>query len=312
MAVTDTLRGLYRLFADRAPRDLEIRPPKPRKQALWRDDGLPLVAKVHTVADAKGAVEKSLALLGGLKRLIKPGDNVLVKPNFNSPDPFPGSTDLEFLRAVLELLMDAGAKITVGESAGGLWRPTSNTVARLGVPDLLKEMGVRFIAFDDEDTQWVAVDVEGEYLQRLTMPKVAYDAERLVYLPCMKTHSFARFALALKLSVGFRHPGERLAMHMRHLEQKVAEINLAWQPDLIIMDGRKAFVSGGPAKGELVEPGLVMASGDMVAIDVEAVRVLQSYPAKNSLAGDPYGLPQIATALKHGLATAEGRYKLVE
>jgi uncharacterized protein (DUF362 family) len=78
------------------------------------------------------------------------------------------------------------------------------------------------------------------------------------------------------------------------------------------MDGRKAFVSGGPEKGELVEPGILMASGDMVAIDVEALKVLQSYPAQNRLDGDPYQLPQIATALKHGLTAAGGAYKVVE
>ena len=82
--------------------------------------------------------------------------------------------------------------------------------------------------------------------------------------------------------------------------------------DLIIMDGRKAFVSGGPERGELAEPGIVMASGDMVAIDVEALKVLQSYPAENRLDRDPYDLPQIATALKHGLTSGEGDYKLVE
>jgi uncharacterized protein (DUF362 family) len=312
MAVTDTMRGLYHLFMDRRPGDLEVRPPKPRKMALWRDDGRPLVSKVQVGDDVKGAVEKSLELLGGLEKAIRPGDKVLVKPNFNSPDPPPASTDLAFLRPVLELLMDGGGEVVVGESAGGLWRPTSNVVARLGVPELLKDMGVRFVAFDDEDSEWVEVPIEGEYLHRVTVPKVAYDADRLVYLPCMKTHKFARFALSLKLSMGLVHPAERLAYHMRHLEGKLAEINLVWQPDLIILDGRKAFVSGGPERGELAEPDIVMASGDMVAIDVEALKILQSYHAKNRLNGNPYILPQVATALKHGLASAEDGYKIVE
>jgi uncharacterized protein (DUF362 family) len=78
------------------------------------------------------------------------------------------------------------------------------------------------------------------------------------------------------------------------------------------MDGRKAFVSGGPAQGEVAEPGIVLASGDMVAIDVEALKILQSYPARNHLAGDPYILPQVATALRHGLTSAEDGYKVVE
>jgi uncharacterized protein (DUF362 family) len=312
MAIPDTVRGLYHLFADRKLGDIETRSPKPMKRALWLEGGQPVVAKVLVSDGVKPAVGRCLDLLGGLDRAVHRGDKALVKPNFNSPDPYPGSTDLGFLRAVLELLQDTGAEIVVGESAGGLWRPTCNTVNKLGALDLLQEMGVEFIAFDAGETDWVEVPIEGTYLQRVTVPKVMYEADKLVYLPGMKTHNFARFTLSLKLSMGFVHPAERLAYHMRNLEQKVAEINLVWQPDLIIMDGRKAFVSGGPEKGELREPGIIMASGDMVAIDVEALRVLQSYGADNRLGSDPFALPQITTALKHGLATAGGSYKLVE
>jgi uncharacterized protein (DUF362 family) len=312
MAVSDTVRGLYHLFTDRKPGGLETRPPQPRKTALWLKDGQPLVSKVQASENVKRDVERCLELLGGLDRAIMAGDRVWVKPNFNSPDPFPGSTDLAFLRAVLELLRDAGAKIVVGESSGGIWRPTSNTVSKLGALDMLGEMGIEFVSFDAGETDWVEVPIEGEHLTAVTVPKVAYEADRRVYLPCMKTHKYARFTLSLKLSVGFVHPGERRALHMSNLEEKAAEINLVWQPDLIIMDGRRAFVSGGPEKGELVEPGILMASGDLVAIDVEALKVLQSYPADNRLDGDPLGLPQIAAALKHGLATAGGAYQVVE
>jgi uncharacterized protein (DUF362 family) len=312
MAIADTVRGLYHLFADRKPGDLETRAPRPRKRSAWLEDGQPLVAKVLVSDGLRAAVERCLELLGGLDRAIRSGERVLVKPNFNSPDPYPGSTDLGFLRAVLELLRDAGAEIVVGESAGGLWRPTLNTVNKLGALQLLKEMGVEFIAFDAGMTEWLEVPVEGEFLLRVVVPKVMYEADRLVYLPCMKTHKFARFSLSLKFPMGFVHPGERLAYHMGNLEQKVAEINLVRQPDLVIMDGRKAFVTGGPEKGELVEPGIVLASGDMVAIDLEALKVLQSYEADNQLGSDPYALPQIATALKHGLSAADGSYRLVE
>ncbi|MCL5110157.1 MAG: hypothetical protein M1401_15110, partial [Chloroflexi bacterium] len=35
-------------------------------------------------------------------------------------------------------------------------------------------------------------------------------------------------------------------LHAGNLEEKVAELSLAWQPDLIVLDGRKAFVTNGP------------------------------------------------------------------
>jgi len=73
----------------------------------------------------------------------------------------------------------------------------------------------------------------------------------------------------------------------------------------------KPFVSGGPQRGKIVEPKLILASGDLVAIDVEAVRVLLSYKATNRLISDPWQIPQIATAVKHRLGAGEDGYMLV-
>jgi hypothetical protein len=38
---------------------------------------------------------------------------------------------------------------------------------------------------------------------------------------------------------------------------------------------------------------VVLASGDLVAIDVEAIKVLLTYEADNKLMADPWRLPQV-------------------
>ena len=85
------------------------------------------------------------------------------------------------------------------------------------------------------------------------------------------------------------------------VSQRAAEMNIPVKPDLIIMDGRVSFVSGGPAIGLAVHPGVILASGDPVALDVQGVRLLQNYAAVNHLVMDAWALPQIKTAVKHGL-----------
>jgi uncharacterized protein (DUF362 family) len=268
-----------------------------------------LVSKVKVEHDVKASVAKAVELIGGLGRVISSGDRVMVKPNFNSADLYPGATALEFLKVVVQLFMEAGAKVVVGESSGAVWRPTRKVMEKLDALRQLTDIGAEVIAFDDRAWDWVRVRVDGDYLKEVTVPRSVYEADKIVYLPCMKTHQLARFSLSLKLTVGIVHPGEHRSMHMRNLERKIAEFNLCLQPDLIIMDGRKAFVSGGPAKGEIVEPGVIMASGDQVAIDVEALKTLGSYKAKNRLLPNPYDSPQIAIALRHGLGSKE--YKVV-
>ena len=49
------------------------------------------------------------------------------------------------------------------------------------------------------------------------------------------------------------------------------------------MDGIKAFVTGGPDQGKLVEPNLLLASHDRVAIDAVGVAILKLYGAKGKV-----------------------------
>jgi uncharacterized protein (DUF362 family) len=213
---------------------------------------------------------------------------------------------------VVELLLEAGAKVTIGECSGGLWKPTRTVFRKVGVYELAHDLGVELIAFDDKPDDWVRVKVNGDYLSSVSVPRSAYEADKIVYLPLMKTHFRGRLSGALKLAVGFMHPSELRALHARHLEQKIAEISLCWRPNIIIMDGRKTFVSGGPDRGRLEKPEVVLASGDLVAIDVEAIKVLLVYKANNKLTADPWQLPQVVTALRHSLGTGQQRYIVVE
>lgn len=311
MSAFDTVIGLYHFLGDRSPKNIPLVEPKPRKANPWAKDGLPLVSRVKADGEVRPAIDKVVALLDNLNDVVSRGDRVMVKPNFNSPDPFPASTDLAFLRIVIEMLLEADARVTIGESAGGVWRPTKNVFRKLGVYEFARSLGVKLIAFEDALNGWVRIKINGDYLETVVMPRSAYEADKIVQLPCMKTHRLAAYTGAIKLSFGFTHPGERRAFHMGNLQQKVAEVNLCWQPDLIIMDGRKAFVTGGPDSGDMVEPGLILASGDLVAIDVEAVKTLLRYDAKNMLPADPWQLPQITTALKHGLGCPARDYIVV-
>jgi uncharacterized protein (DUF362 family) len=213
---------------------------------------------------------------------------------------------------MLEILQEAGAKVTVGESSGGIWRPTSNVFARLHLRELTDKLRVNLIAFEDKPDDWVKIPIDGEYLKSVVMPRSAYEADKLVYLPCLKTHRLARYSGALKLAFGFVHPGERRAFHLSYREEKLAEISLCWQPDLIVMDGRKAFVTGGPQSGQVEEPKVILASGDLTAIDIEAGKILANFKANDLLLNDPWQLPQITTALKYKLGAGKDGYVLAE
>jgi uncharacterized protein (DUF362 family) len=259
-----------------------------------------LVSKVAAKGDLKAAVDKAVALIGGFPKFVSPDDKVLIKANFNSPDRYPASTDLQFIKAVVSLLRESGViKITLGASSGLAWQPTEKVLKKKKVFKLAEELAIKLINFDEGE--WVSVPINGVHLKAVLLAKAALDSDKIIYLPNLKTHAFARFSMGLKFAVGLTEPFSRRMLHDERLEEKVVEINLAIKPDLIILDARKCLVTGGPARGRRKKAHLVFASSDLVALDVEALKILMSFKAKNRLDMPIWELPQIAFAKKLGL-----------
>lgn len=213
--------------------------------------------------------------------------------------PPPASSDPELLRTVVDLLFEHGAgQVVVGESSMQTLS-TKKVMTKTGALEKLQGSGAEVVFFDDG--KWVKVDVGGKYLKRVSLPERALQADKVVYCCCMKTHSLADFSFSLKLTLGFCKGSERLAFHMQHLKEKLVDLNLVTHPNLIIMDGRKCFITGGPLKGEMRQPDVIMASGDRVAIDVESIKLIESFEGA-VLKDDPWNYPQI----KHAVDLALG------
>ncbi len=222
-----------------------------------------MVARIRTGDDLGNDLARLLALL---PRDVLPagrGMKVLIKPSYNSVDPSPATTDPTFLREAAVLLAGGGAhSVTVAESTG-LANPSSieETSLLLGLrPGEVKSLDLG---------PWSTVPLPGSPVRKVRVAAEALRAGYLVYLVCLKTHSRARFSLGIKAVFGLIHPRDRVRLHLYRLEERTADLNLAIRPDLILVDGRKAMVTGGPEKGEVVEPGLLFASADMVALDGE-------------------------------------------
>jgi len=268
-----------------------------------------LVSRVPAVDDLKRDILKSVDLIGGFGRVIENGDEVWLKPNLNTGDTPPGSSDPDFVKAVIELLYEHGAgKVIVGESSM-MSASTRKIFEETGMLEKTEDAGAEVVFFDEG--KWVKATIGEKYLRTVSLPEKALEAEKLVYVCCMKTHRWAKFTMSLKLAVGFMKPSERMRLHVSKIQEKIADLNLVIHPDMVIMDGRRCFIKGGPACGELRNPKVVMASGDRIAIDVEAIKEIQSHKG-TSLTEDPWSYPQIRRAADLGLgARTDEEYKVV-
>jgi len=175
----------------------------------------------------------------------------------------------------------------VAESSGRSWGPTAEIVKKKGIISDLDKREVPFHNLDD--MQWERVDTGGNYLPTVRIPEVLKEYDRLIFLPSLKTHGDAGFTVSIKLAMGFTPLDDRGLFHETSVAAAVADLARVIKPDLSVVDGRRAFISGGPTFGEEVSPGVLLASDDQVACDVEAVRLLILWGADDHLGvSDPW------------------------
>lgn len=259
------------------------------------------VSRVKVEKDLKVSIRKAIAPLGGLEKYVQRGDTILLKPNFNTADTYPGSSDPKFLKAVVELVNEQNPKkVILGDSC----------TFRLQTRKVIEEINLcecenidpapEIVSFNE--MKWVKKEIpSGKYLKSVSVPEILDQVDKLIFLPCLKTHSWAQFTGSLKLSVGLMKPVERLRLHMGHLQEKIAELNKVIDPDLIIMDARKCFINEGPERGDLGNPNLILASTSRVAIDIEGVKIIQGFKGNSLSRIKAEDLPQIKWAKEVGV-----------
>lgn len=276
--------------------------PQPARDALRAN-----VAFVKTT-DRAGGVRHALNLLG-----INPvdGKTVLLKPNFNSADPTPGSTHNDVLRTLVESLWEMGARsITVADRSG--MGNTKQVMERKGIPDLAKSLGFDTQVLDElEAADWEQVNPPDSHWARgFLFARPFLKADAIVQTCCLKTHRYGgHFTLSLKNSVGmvakFGPDGYAYMQELHNSPNQrkmIAEINTAYQPALVVIDGVEAFVRGGPGTGERVQTEVVLAGTDRIALDAVGVAILRAFGTTPEVAqGRIFEQEQIARAVSLGL-----------
>ena len=267
-----------------------------------------LLAKVSLVrtSDRMKGVPKAISLL---QSNPVQGKAVVLKPNFNTADPTPGSTHNDTLRALVLALKQMGAKsITLAERCGP-YTPTHRIMKDKGIFELAQELG-----FDIVDLEKIGADdwvhlhpKDSHWKDGFLFPRIYAEAEAIVQTCCLKAHAFGgHFTLSLKNSVGMvagkGYPYMQELHTSPHIRQMIAEINTAYSPDLVVLDGVDAFTKGGPAEGTRVKANVILASNDRVAIDAIGVAILRLFETTPELSqGRIFEQEQIARAVELGL-----------
>jgi uncharacterized protein (DUF362 family) len=282
--------------------------PRPVAQASVKSR----VVLVKTDSRADG-VKKCIDLIG-----LDPfkGKRVLVKPNFNTSDECPGSTHNDTLVALLTRIREMGpSTLAIGDRSGP--EETQQVFEKKGIPAIAGRFDAKLYNFDElGETGYVPVNPPASHWKDgflVARPVVAADS--VVSTCCLKTHQFGGvFSMSLKNSVGVvprKGHGYMRQLHGSKENQRrmIAEINTAYKPAMIILDGLTAFVDQGPMTGPRKDAGVFLAGTDRVAVDAVAVAVLKDLGSNDAIMKTPvFAQEQIAWAatLELGAASAAG------
>jgi uncharacterized protein (DUF362 family) len=241
------------------------------------------VAIVKTT-DRKSGFQKAVDLIGGVSYS---GKDVYLKCSYSSPDPYPGTTHPDSLRAATALIKaKGGRRISLIERSGmGI---TREILGRLNTLELAQQLGIACLPLEElAAEEWHKADLPGaHWTDGIEIPKFLVQKPCVVQLCNLKTHRFGgQFSASLKNSIGLIAKYSSIGTRRNYMQElhasqyqceMIAEVNLVLSMDLILMDAIEIFVKGGPESGELAYPGIIAASRDRVALDAVGLALLRN------------------------------------
>ena len=235
--------------------------------------------------DVYDAVKRSIDLLGGMEKYVKPGMNVLVKPNLltDSPPEDAVVTHPEVVRAVGRLVKKAGGAVWVGDSPGGYGK---------NIDQIYEKSGLRHIAVE-EDFELVKFTT-ATFVDGIPIAKQVFDADLMISIPKLKSHCVTVMTGAIKNTFGTVTGLYKAECHSRSpkeidLARILVKVHSIAKPALTVVDGIVGMEGDGPSGGNPRPMNVLIAGEDAVAIDSCIAKMVGLEPLDLSVTKEAYG-----------------------
>ena len=244
-------------------------------------------------------LETGIKDVADLKDLVK-GKAVFIKPNLNfvptNINPYT-MTDPRLLFALARLIHKYGAaKVLIGEKPGQRRKSfdSYNLLKRyFKIPGFIK-----FIEIDSEKKQRVKTKTK-LVSKSLILPQSYLNADIVIDIPKMKTHTLTGVSLGIKNLFGLLTDKEKMRHHNDDINQKLVDLLSIRIPDLTIIDGLIGVEGQGPLYGAPRNSNLLVIGRDCVATDAVAAYLMGFNPNE---------ITHIALAYQNGLGNINLKY----
>lgn len=242
--------------------------PPARSQAPAPTGSQAYLAVAHG-KDPAAIVRAALGSLGGIERFVKPGQDVILKPNIcvdYHPPEYAATTHPDVVAALVSLCREAGAqRVRVMDSPfAGI--SANSAYAASGIGDAVRAAGGEMEVMSPIKFARFSIP-QGKSITAWDIYRDVMETDVLIDVPIAKHHSLARVTLGGKNLLGLAADPNQF--HSA-LAQRVADLMSLIRPNLTVVDATRVLMDHGPTGGSLndVKPAhTIIASHDIIAAD---------------------------------------------
>ena len=243
--------------------------------------------------DAEALVRRGIKALGGIERFLKPGANVIIKPNISVPYytyEYGATTNPWVIGTLVKLCLEAGAKkVRVMDSPYGGTAEDCYRSSGIEEQVLLNggEMEVMLpLKYQDYEISG------GESLTKVSIYPDIFECDLFINVPIAKQHGLSVLSLGLKNLMGTIQNREK--MHQA-IDTRLVDLGTLIKPHLTIIDALRTIMENGPAGGNLADvkvQNTMIFSQDLFTADSYAAKLFKKKPEH---------LPYLLQAAERGL-----------
>ena len=225
--------------------------------------------------EAAEMFDQGIAAFGGMKKIVKPGQTVVVKPNIGwakTPETA-ANTNPALVKRIIEHCFKAGAKeVCVLDHTCNAWK---DCYKKSGIAAVAKAAGAKVVCGNHKQDYRTIEVPDGKRLKNTMIHKVVLDCDVLINIPVLKNHGGAVMTCSMKNLMGV--VWDRRYYHKNNLQQCIADFVTVRKPDLNVVDAFRVMKKGGPRGrrlADVVEMRYQLISADIVAVDTAASKIL--------------------------------------
>jgi len=238
------------------------------------------IERCESYLKSKPKIKRALKNAEILKINFK-NKRVLLKVSLNKGGPPERvlNTHPVFVKHIVELLNELGAKVYVGDSSG-VYGYTQYFFYKSGIAQVCKTTKAKLVNF--EATPLFGINTS---FGKFYIPKILREVDFIVSVPKLKTHMLTTYSGAIKNIIGCLPGAQKSDLHIRSstypdFVRNVIELVKIIKPSFTIIDGIWGMEGNGPTKGRKIRSKVIITSKDLVAADVVACRIIGINPNK--------------------------------